>query len=162
MVEIGTRVRAVIASAAVALLMAVFAGSAFANTVVYGGQVTSGQTRVSLSFELSGAHCPQGSHCFDRAKVTKFLAVNFAYPDCPNVLEGAYEFGNPNTGQPGTVKVDKHQGFSGHGHADNDLIITGSFHGRFLKHGSKATGWLEVENQGCLTGRLNWIATPGG
>jgi hypothetical protein len=162
MLEIGTRVGAVVASAALALLMAMSADSAFANSVVYAGQVTSGQTRVLLVFDLSGAHCPNGPHCFDHAKVSKFGAVNFAYPDCPNVLEGAYEFGNPNTGQPGTVKVDKHQGFSGHGDADNDNIITGSFHGRFLNHGSKARGWLEVENEGCLTGKLNWTATPGG
>jgi hypothetical protein len=160
---LGKRTRArLIGVGAAALLAAGFAAaSAFANTVSYGGQV-NGHKRVLVSFDLIGAHCPKGPHCFDHAKVTKFGAVNFGYPGCPNLLEGGFEYGNPDTTKPTAVKVNGRLSFGGQGRADDDFIIRVAFHGQFLKHGAKATGWFEVHNGPCSTGKLNWTATPGG
>jgi hypothetical protein len=148
------------AAGAIALLVAVFAGSALANTVTYSGRV-SGHPREPVAFELIGPHCPNGADCFKHATVTKFGVGNYRYPGCPNLLEGAFEYGNPNTLKPGRVRVDTHKGFGvTNGRSDLDFIIHGSFHGRFLDHGSKAKGWVEVDNGGCLTGKLNWTLTP--
>jgi hypothetical protein len=158
MLESRTRAKVVIAGGAVTLLVAVFAGNAFANTVSFGGNV-SGQASVIVSFELHGTRCPRGPHCFDHAKVTGFGAANFSYPNCPDLAEGAFIFGNPNTGKPG-VRVDKHDSFNGNGRDYVDPVLRVSFHGRFVKRGAEAQGWFEVDNAGCTTGRLNWTATP--
>jgi hypothetical protein len=155
------RAKGACAGAAV-LLTAALAGSALANTVTYGGHVT-GHRRVIVAFELIGVRCPSGAHCFDHAKVTDFGAANFDYPNCPELFEGAFDFGNPNTLKPIAVKVGQNMGFGGQGFDRLDKALRVSFHGRFIKHRFKAAGWFEVHNTpSCSTGRLNWTATPGG
>ena len=89
-----------------------------------------------------------------------FGAASYGYPNCPQVLEGAFDFGNPNTGKPTPVKVGKNLSFGGHGLSDHDFLIRVAFHGRFINHGRKAKGWFVVHNTTeCSTGRLDWTAT---
>lgn len=160
--RIGTRARALGAVVSAAAVLAAATGTALANKVSYGGDVT-GHKRVVMSFELVGRNCPTGPHCFDNAKVTMFGAANYGYPNCPQVLEGAFYFGNPHTGKPTPVKVGKNLSFGGEGESETDFLIHVAFHGRFIDHGRKAKGWLEVHNTPeCTTGKLDWTAVLGG
>jgi hypothetical protein len=134
-------------------------GTALANKVSYGAFLPGHPHRVVMSFYLVGPNCPWGPHCFDHAQVTEFGAGNYGYPNCPQVLEGAFSFGDPNTGKPTAVSVGKQLAFGGHGRSDTDDQIRVAFHGRFLKNRSKATGWFEVHNYYCTTGKLSWTAT---
>ncbi len=158
MLNVGTCAKAVTAGCAVALLTAAFAAAAVANRVHYDGAVT-GHKRVLMGFDLIGTRCPSGAHCFDHAKVTKFVAVNISYPDCPQLLEGTFDFGYKGSDKR-TVRVDKHKSFNFHG-PGFDPQLRGSVHGQFHNHGATAKGWFKVDNGPCTTGRLNWTASRG-
>jgi hypothetical protein len=45
--------------------------------------------------------------------------------------------------------IGPHRPSVSNGRSDAGFIIRGSFHGRFLDHGSKAKRWVEVDNGGC-------------
>jgi hypothetical protein len=160
MLNIRTRAKAVVAAGAVTLLAAEFAATAVANRVQFDGKVT-GHPRVVMGFVLVGSRCPSGAHCFDHAKVTEFSAENISYPDCPQLLEGGFDFGAVRTLDKRSVRVDRRRSFNFHGPGGSDPQVHGSVHGQFLKHGAKAKGWFEVYNGPCTTGRLNWTATRG-
>jgi hypothetical protein len=158
MLNIKTRAKGVLAAGAVTLLAGAFAAPAVANSVTYNGNVT-GHASMLMGFDLIGKRCPSGARCFDHAKVTAFSVVNISYPDCPQLLSGAFDFGDIAPDKR-SVRVDKHGSFNFHGPGGLDPQIRGSLHGQFLKHGG-AKGWVEVHNGNCTTGRLNWTATRG-
>src|SRR3954453_14157337 len=93
---IGTCTKALSIIGALAVLLTC-AGNAYANTVSYTGKGTNlkpGQTKglpVLMGFDLVGKGCPTGPHCFDHAKVQNFNGVSWASPNCPEVLDGAFE-----------------------------------------------------------------------
>jgi hypothetical protein len=145
---------------ALALLL-VCAAAAFAKTVSYTGEGTNlkpGQTKglpVLMGFELHGKGCPSGPHCFDHAVLRKINGVSWAYPNCPEVLDGLFEFDH-------SVRVAKKapHGFSASGASDDYAADHVEIEGRFLHHGRIAKGWFTVDDQGCSTGRIHWTAEP--
>ena len=137
--------------------------SAYANTVSYTGVGTNlepGQTKglpVYMGFDLSGKGCPGGRHCFDHARVQNFDGVSWAYPNCPEILDGVFEFDKNRSHR--VTKAKPHR-FSASGvselYADDHVSISG----RLLNRGRTAKGWFTVTDSGCSTGRLHWTATP--
>lgn len=158
-----TRPKALGIIGALALLL-VCAGNASANTVRYTGKGTNlkpGQTKglpVFMGFDLRGKRCPSGPTCFDHAKVQNFDGVSWAYPNCPDVLDGAFEFDKNRAHQ--VTKASPHR-FSASGVSDLYAGDHVTIRGRLLHHGRIAKGWFTVTDSGCSTGRVHWTATPG-
>jgi hypothetical protein len=81
---------------ALALLLACPVG-AYANTVSYAGQGThlkAGQTKglpMLMGFDLIGKNCPGGARCFKHAKVQNFDGVSYAFPNCPELFDSAFD-----------------------------------------------------------------------
>lgn len=138
------------------------AAGARANTVSYTGEGTelqAGQTKglpVLMGFELRGSGCPTGPHCFDHATVRNFNGVSWAYPNCPEVLDGVF---NLDKSIAHRVAGKSHT-FSASGASElfEDDHVTIS--GRLLRHGRIAKGWFTVTDAGCSTGRIHWTAKP--
>jgi hypothetical protein len=136
--------------------------AAVANVVSYtatGVGVQSGQTRglpVYVSFELIGRGCPKGPHCLDHAKVQTLGAVDWAYPNCPEVLDGVFEL---DKNQPQRVSPQKPHEFSASGiselYSQTHVTISGGFSSR-----GTARGWFAVDEGPCSTGRIRWVAHP--
>jgi hypothetical protein len=150
-----------IAIAALAVSL-IGAGSAHANTVSYTGEgieLKAGQTKglpVLMGFDLSGRGCPAGPHCFDHASVSDFNGVSWAYPNCPEVLDGLFEL-DRSIGHRVTRKSHSFRASGANEHYEDDRV---TIVGRLLRHGKVARGWFTVEDAGCSTGRINWTATP--
>lgn len=145
---------------AVVALLAATTGIAAARTAGYTGEGTNlqaGQSKglpILIGFELVGKGCPTGPHCLDNARVRDPDAVSWAYPNCPEVLDSAFEL-------HATAAV------SGRGHhfhlsgpnfdyAADHVVVDG----RFLRGGRTAKGWFTVEDGGCSTGKVLWVAHP--
>jgi hypothetical protein len=146
---------------AVLALLVVVSGIAFARTAGYTGKgvnLRAGQSKglpILVGFDLVGKGCPTGPHCFDNARVRNPNAVSWAYPNCREVLDSAFELRR-------TARVAKrvphHFHLSGpnFSYAEDHVV----FDGRFLKGGRTARGWFTVEDAGCSTGRVFWVAHP--
>ncbi len=148
---------------AVALLSS--AAVAQANRVHYVGYV--GHTQVIVEFWLVGKNCPTGRHCYDHAKVVKFGAVSYGWPDCPNLLESGFEFGDAENGDPETIDVNKRRHFHEVGGSTEDLYDVVRVSGHIWKNGRKAQGVFHVVRAGfgshCSTGDVHWtIPRHGG
>lgn len=147
-------------SGALALLLACPV-SAHANTVSYTGEGTNlkpGQTKglpVLMGFDLIGKMCPAGGLCFKQAKVKNFDGVSYAFPNCPELLDSAFEF-RSNTTWPVTKRKPHSFSVTGTSFQGDRVTIAG----HFLKNGRSATGWFTVVREGCSTGRLTWTAAP--
>jgi hypothetical protein len=145
-----------------ALAMALaFAAGAGAKTVSYTGEGTNlkaGQSKglpILMGFELRGKGCPSGPHCFDHAQVSKFDGVSWAYPNCPEILDSAFELGKATRvakGVPHTFRVSG----ANENYAGDQVTIEG----RLLRHGKLAKGWFTVTDSGCSTDRVTWTAKP--
>lgn len=135
--------------------------SAYANTVSFTGEGTHlepGQTKglpVLMGFDLIGKKCPGGDLCFKHAKVQNFDGVSYAFPNCPELLDSAFEF-KSNSTRP--VTKGKTHSFSATGTSFEGDRVT--IAGHFLKKGRSAKGWFTVIREGCSTGRLTWTAAP--
>ena len=146
-----------------ALLLLTCANSAYANTVSYTGEGTNlkpGQTKglpVLMGFDLLGKACPAGPHCFDHAMVQNFDGVSWAFPNCPEVLDGAFTL-DKNSGRRVTKKSP--HTFSASGSSEEYASVHVTISGRLLHHGRTAKGWFTVTEEGCSTGRVYWTATP--
>jgi hypothetical protein len=133
---------------------------AAANTVSYTGKavkVSAGQTRglpIYVGFKLAGQDCPLGSHCFDHAGVKKLQAVDWAYPNCLEVLDGSFELKGSHS-----VSADSPHAFGASGSPEAEPQRQVTFAGRFKPSG-KARGWFEVAEVGCSTGHIHWTARP--
>ena len=142
-------------------LLLTSAGGAYGKTVSYTGEATGlkpGQTKglpVLMGFDLRGRGCPAGPHCFDHAEVKNFDAVSWAYPNCPEILDSAFEFAR---GQR-VAKAAPHN-FGASGRSDSYAGTQITIKGRFLRHGRTAKGWFMASEAGCSTGHINWTATP--
>jgi len=146
--------------AAVALLL--LPASAAAKAVPYFGEgvnVKSGQTRgqhpVFVTFNLIGDGCPTGPKCFDHAKVGTFTSIAWAYPNCPEILDGSFEIAKPD---PRPVTPSRHT-FSIAGISELYPATHVEIHGRILPSGT-ARGWFEVSEGPCSTGHIAWTAKP--
>src|SRR4051794_30213256 len=70
---------------------------AAARSAPYTGEATklrAGQTRglpVYVGFVLIGKGCPTKPSCLEHAKVRAINSVGWAYPNCPEVLDGIFE-----------------------------------------------------------------------
>jgi hypothetical protein len=152
--------KALVLGAALVLVLA-FAASASAKKVSFTGEgknLQPGQTKglsVLMGFELVGKGCPSGPKCFDHARVQKLNAVSWAYPNCPEVLDGLWELNGPY----GVGKNKPHR-FSGSGSSEQYAADHVTIKGRFSASGRTARGWFTVEDAGCSTGKINWIAHP--
>jgi hypothetical protein len=155
------RPAAAVKLATIAVLAASLAVPALATakTVSYTGvgvNVGPGQTRglpIYIGFQLSGAGCPTGPGCLDHAHVSKLEAVDWAYPNCLEVLDGAFELkGASSLGA-------KSHAFHAVGSPEAEPARKVTFAGQFRPNG-KARGFFEVEEAGCATGRIHWSAEP--
>jgi hypothetical protein len=136
--------------------------AAAANVVSYVGtgvNVKSGQTRglpVYVTFQLIGKGCPKGPECLDHAKVQALGSVDWAYPDCPEVLDGSFELDKH---QPQRVSPHSPHEFSASGISElypgTHVAISGGF-----SSSGTARGWLAVDEDPCSTGRIHWVAHP--
>jgi hypothetical protein len=152
--------KALVVVGALGLLLAA-TGSASAKTVSYTGEATNpqpGQSKglsILMGFELIGKGCPTGPHCFDNARLRNPDAVSWAYPNCPEVLDSAFELHK-------TVRVGKEKPhkFSASGANFNYAEDHVEIGGRFLRNGKVAKGWFTVEDSGCSTGKVYWKAKP--
>ena len=151
--------KAIVATALLALLAA-FTGTAFARTAGYTGdgvKLQAGQSQgapILIGLDLVGNGCPSGPRCFKNAKVENLSAVSWAYPNCPEILDSAFALHM-------TARVSKgsrHFHLSGpnFNYAQDQVVVDGSF----SKAGKKATGWFTVEDAGCSTGQIFWVAKP--
>lgn len=139
------------------------AGNAYANTASFTGQgvnLKPGQTKglpVLMSFDLRGAGCPTGPHCFQNAKVQNFEGNSWAFPNCPDVLDGLFQLDTHKAHQ--VTKSGGHS-FSASGPNEEYPRAHVSIGGRFIHHGKTAKGWFTVTDLGCSTDVIHWIATP--
>jgi hypothetical protein len=136
------------------------ASVASANTVSYTGKavnVSAGQTRglpIYVGFKLTGKGCPRGPHCLDHAGVKKIQAVDWAYPDCLEVLDGAFELKGSHpvsAGSPHAFAVSD----SPEGEPERHVTFGGQ-----IQPNGNARGWFEVTEVGCSTGHIHWTASP--
>lgn len=145
------------------MLLSAWATGANANTVSYIGEGTNlkpGQTKglpILMGFDLRGKGCPSGPHCFDHATVQNFSAVSWAYPNCPEVLDGAFELDKNRRHRVANGVPHK---FSASGVSESYASTHVTISGRLLRHGKIATGWFTVTESGCSTGRIDWKASP--
>jgi hypothetical protein len=155
------RARAAASLLSASLIVALAPAASAAKAVSYTGEgvnVKSGQTRglpVYVGFELIGRGCPTGPRCLDHAKVQAINAVDWAYPNCLEVLDGEFEIDKHS---PRPVSRKSHT-FSASGISEHYSQTHVTFSGRFLR-GGKATGWFEVKEAPCATGRIHWVAEP--
>lgn len=135
---------------------------ASARSVSYTGEATklrAGQTRglpVYVGFVLVGKGCPTKPSCLEHAKVRAVSSVAWAYPNCPEVLDGIFEL---DAKSPVPVGPRPPHAFVSAGISELYSQTHVSFHGRFRANG-KARGWFEVEEGPCSTGRIPWAAEP--
>ena len=79
--------------------------------------------------------------------------VSFSFPNCPDVLEDAFDF---DLNQPRGVKVDrKHRSFAATGIGDLQGVKV-AFAGRFIDRGAHAKGTYKVTEDSCTTGQKPW------
>jgi hypothetical protein len=148
------------ALAAVAIAVLLFAPGASAKTALYVGEgvnLKGGQTKglpILLTFELHGRGCPSGPHCFDHATVSKFGAVSWAYPNCREVLDSAFELS-----KSARVERGAPHAFSLSGPNDEYAQDHVTIDGRFLRHGRAAKGTFTVTDSGCSTDVVHWTAS---
>lgn len=132
---------------------------AVATTVAYTGEAvnsTSGQSHglpIYVGFQLSGAGCPTGPKCLAHASVQKLVAVDWAYPNCSEILEEAFELKGSHP-----VGGGSHL-FSASDSPPEEPQRHVTFSGR-LQSSGKASGFFEVKEAGCSTGRVHWTAKP--
>lgn len=149
-----------LAAIAVAAASLAVPAIASANTVSYTGKavnVSAGQTRglpIYVGFELTGKGCPLGPHCLDHASVKKLEAVDWAYSNCLEVLDGAFELKGSHP-----VGAGSPHAFSARGSPEGEPERQVTFAGRIQPNG-KARGWFEVAEVGCATGQIHWTARP--
>ena len=135
------------------------AAVASAKTVQYIGEgvnLKAGQTKglpILIGFELHGTGCPSGPHCFDHATVSKLDAVSWAYPNCPEVLDSAFELA-----KSARVGADAPHTFAVSGPNESYAQDHVTVEGRFLRHGKAARGWFTVTDSGCSTDVVRWTA----
>jgi hypothetical protein len=150
-----------IAVIAVLALLAAFNGIAFARTAGYTGEgvnLKAGQSKglpILIGLDLVGKGCPSGPHCFDHARVRNPEAVSWAYPNCPEVLDSAFEL----QAAASVARAAPHRfhlSGSNAEYAGDHVVVDG----RFLKGGKTAKGWFTVEDSGCSTGKVLWVAHP--
>ncbi len=145
---------------ALALLLVCPAG-AHANTVSYTGEGTNlkpGQSKglpVLMGFDLIGKNCPSGDLCFMGARIKNFDGVSYAFPNCRELLDSAFEFRDNSSTR---VTKGKPHSFSFTGTSFQGDRVT--IAGHFLKNGRSVKGWFTVNREGCSTGRLTWTASP--
>jgi hypothetical protein len=131
-----------------------------AHTVSYTGKalkVSAGQTRgmpIYVGFKLTGQGCPLGPRCFDHAGVKKLQAVDWAYPNCLEVLDGTFELKGSYS-----VSADSRHAFAASGSPEAEPQRQVTFGGQIQSNG-KARGWFEVAEVGCSTGHIHWTARP--
>jgi hypothetical protein len=153
---------ALLAALAVVVASLLAPAAAAANVVSYTGtgvNVESGQTRglpVYVSFQLIGKGCPKGPHCLDHAKVQALGAVDWAYPDCPEVLDGVFELDKH---QPQPVSSHSPHEFSASGISELYSQTHVTIGGRISSRGT-ARGWFTADEGPCATGRIHWVARP--
>jgi hypothetical protein len=148
-----------LAPAAVVALALIVAPAASAKTAHYEGEgvdLKAGQTRglpILIGFDLKGRGCPSGPHCFDHASVSKFEAVSWAFPDCPEVLDSAFDF-------PRSTRVSKRapHTFDESGVSEGLGSYQVTIEGRFLRHGKAAKGSFTAAESPCSTGTVHWTA----
>ena len=109
-----------------------------------------------MGFDLSGRGCPSGPHCFDHASVRSFDGVSWAYPNCPEVLDGLFEL-DRSIGHRVNRRSHSFRASGANEHYEDDRVTIA---GRLLNHGTIAKGWFTVTDAGCSTGRIHWRATP--
>jgi hypothetical protein len=146
---------AFVAIAAIAALC-VFAAIAFANKVTYAGEakhLKPGQSQglpVLVVLDLHGRRCPKGAHCFDHAKADNFGAASYAWPDCPDVLDSAFQLDK-------VVPVGKRAPHRFHAEGTSEEGDHVTINGWFPHHGRVASGWFNVDLRGgCHTGRIDF------
>ena len=152
-----------VAVGALALVLLV-AAAAQANTVGFNGSAPHpkpGQTKglpVLMGFKLQGPRCPAGPSCFKHAKVRDFDGVSYAFPNCPELLDSAFEL---DRNKPHPVSSGKRHRFSASGISEEGDKVW--IRGRFYRHGTRARGWFKVLIHpfaaGCTTGKVFWTAT---
>jgi hypothetical protein len=145
------RMKAFAGVAALGLLLA-FVATAYANSVSFTGQGTK-NSRILMGFRLRGQGCPGGSHCLDNAHISKFDGVSYAFPNCPDLLDSAFEL---NKVVP--VRGDNTFRASGTSVEGDDVVVKG----RFFRHGKRARGFFKVvihpTSYGCTSGWVPWAA----
>jgi hypothetical protein len=159
---IRTRVQVLVGFTALAMLLAC-ASSAQASKAVFSGEAPHpkpGQRKefpILMGFELRGNHCPKGPHCFDHATVSNFDAVGYAFPNCPDLIDSAFEFKKDSARRANKSKP--HSFTSGGISFQSDRV---KIHGHFYHGGTKARGWFTVLihpfSFGCTTGKVFWQA----
>lgn len=153
--------RKLIAVIAVLALLAACTSIALARTAGYTGRgvnLKPGQSKglpILVGFDLVGKGCPTGPHCFDNAKVRNPDAVSWAYPNCRQVLDSAFELHK-------TASVARraphhfHMSGPNFNYAQDHVVVDG----HFLKGGKTAKGWFRVDDAGCSTDQVFWVAHP--
>lgn len=153
-----TPAKALLVVGTLALLLACVA-SASAKVVTFAGSGTqAGHPAVGMDFDLNGKTCPSAD-CLKHAKITRFLAVSYGFPICPEtLLESAFEFKEVMKVQPNrTFKGSGVIPDSAGGSSTGDVV---TIHGKFSKKGKSASGTFTVDRGGCLTGTVPWTAVP--
>jgi hypothetical protein len=156
---VSTRTITAIAALAASLICA---AGAEASVVSYTGQGTNlqpGQSKghpVLVGFELRGPGCPGGPRCLDHATVSTFDGVSWAYPNCPEVLDGLFDLDK----SVGHRLSSKGHSFRAAGASEDYAGDHVTIAGRLLRRGRVAKGWFKVTDAGCSTGRINWTARP--
>jgi hypothetical protein len=126
--------------------------------VVQPSELQPGQTKglpVYVDFDLVGKRCPLGPRCFRHATVRRFGTVDWAFPNCPDVLDQLSDY------TPAVpVKRKRPHRFHISGQVDNDPSYHIEASGRFPHHGRIAKGWFQVTDtpSGCTSGRIYWTA----
>ena len=150
------RAAGIAASLALLVALGLFASIAYANTVQYAGEakhLRPGQNKglpVLVVFKLRGRGCPYGRHCFDHAKAFDFGASSYAWPDCPDVLDSAFQL---NRVSPVGRRAPHHFRAAGTSEEGDQVTIAGYF----PHHGRVARGWFNVDLRGgCHTGRIDF------
>ena len=130
------------------------------KAISYTGEATgvkSGQTRglpIYVGFELVGRGCPTRLDCLEHASVRKLEAVDWAYPNCPEVLDSVFEL----KGSLAVKAGDPHT-FATSGSPQGEPQRHVHFVGQIEENG-RAGGFFEVSEAGCSTGRVHWTAKP--
>ena len=158
-----TRPRRILGTLAGLAATLVCASAAQANTQYYlatvpVSQLQPGQTKglpVYVDFDLVGKRCPLGRKCFRNATVRRFSSVDWAFPNCPEVLDQVSYY------TPAIrVKRKRPHRFHVSGHVDNDPAYKIEISGRFPRHGRIAKGWFKVTDtpSGCTSGKIYFTA----
>jgi hypothetical protein len=149
-----------LAAGALAAVLLLTPAIAQAKAISYGGKATgvkSGQTRglpILVGFELVGRGCPRRLDCLEHASVRKLEAVDWAYPNCLEVLDSTFELEGSHP-----VKADDPHTFAASGSPEGEPQRRVHFAGQIEESG-RASGYFEVSEAGCSTGRIHWTAKP--